>query len=80
MLYQQGSQLTPQPTIQWPHSKIFLKTEYLIVMCGLIIHPILCPATIIYAQAGKQMRSPHTTGEEKFKEIMKNALSAISRK
>jgi len=73
-------QLTPLPTIQWPHSETFLGTEYLIVICGLIIHPILCQVTIICGQAGKQMHSPHTTGEEKLKEIMKNAVSAISRK
>jgi len=36
--------------------------------------------TNICGQVGKQRRSPHTTGEEKFKEIMKNAVSAISRK
>jgi len=36
--------------------------------------------TIICGQVGKQMHSPHTTEEEKFKEIMKNAVSAISGK
>jgi hypothetical protein len=35
---------------------------------------------IICGQVGKQICSPNTEEEEKFKELMKNAVSAISRK